>query len=318
MQNLEAAFEATGRVAANDDTPVFDVANNNLQVAFEVDTTIPSAKALARRELADLMASAPPITICRYRAPRGPNKWKPRKYAAANDNDAAPLPIVESLRRDRRHDDIPWIIRYRLLCEVVGTSPYDDELDISEEGIGVENRSLHLSGKNFDRPFQRAEKGGWRGAMLPGGEISYRETRHTVKQRVSVGQRTNAADDENGTRTQTPLRLAKSEDERIARIDGRPILAALRAGLGDLLIPFEDAVLDGCTLTEIGEDLGHRWKARSAKAKWVVYSGIDSLRDQWQMIDRQMGAQAAACSRRVEARRKELAAAEARYLGLAA
>ncbi|MET3523741.1 hypothetical protein [Mesorhizobium abyssinicae] len=121
------------------------------------------------------------------------------------------------LRRDRRHDDIPWIIRYRLLCEVVGTSPYDDELDISEEGISVENRSLHLSGKNFDKPFQRAEKGDWRGAMLSGGEISYRETRQNVKQRVSVGQRTNVADDENGTRTQTPLRLAKSEDERIAR-----------------------------------------------------------------------------------------------------
>ncbi|MET3523742.1 hypothetical protein [Mesorhizobium abyssinicae] len=101
-------------------------------------------------------------------------------------------------------------------------------------------------------------------------------------------------------------------------IDGQPILAALRAGLGDLLIPFEDAVLDGCTLTEIGEDLRHRWKARSAKAKWVVYGGIDSLRDQWQMIDRQMAAQAAACSRRVDARRNELAPAEAQYLGLAA
>lgn len=151
MENLEAASEADGRVAANDDVAVFDVANKNLQVAFEVDTAIPSAKALARRELADLMASAPAITVCRYRPPRGPNKWKPRKYAAANDNDAAPLPIIEALRRDRRHDDIPWIIRYRLLCEVVGTSPYDDELDISDEGISIENRSLHVSGKNFDR-----------------------------------------------------------------------------------------------------------------------------------------------------------------------
>ncbi|MET3523740.1 hypothetical protein [Mesorhizobium abyssinicae] len=54
MENLEAAFEAEGSIAANDDTPVFDIANRYLQVAFEVDTAIPSAKALARREFADL------------------------------------------------------------------------------------------------------------------------------------------------------------------------------------------------------------------------------------------------------------------------
>lgn len=319
MENLDTAVQAGGRVAANDDAPVFDAANKILRVKFEVDTTIPSSKNAARRELESLLAAtAPTITYCRYRPPRGPNPWKPRKYTAANDNDVAPLPIVEALRRDGRHDDIAWIFRYRLLYEVVGTSLYDDEIDMSAEGISVENRSLHVSGKNFEKPFRRAEQGGWKADALSGGEISYRETRQTVKQRVSVGQRTNAADDENGNRTQTPLRLAKSEDERIARIDGQPILAALRVGLGDLLVPFEDAALDGCTLTEIGDDLGYKWKARSAKAKWLVYAGIDRLRDQWRMIDRQMAAEAEACKRRVEARRNELAAARSRYLGLAA
>ncbi|QND59846.1 hypothetical protein [Mesorhizobium huakuii] len=153
---------------------------------------------------------------------------------------------------------------------------------------------------------------------LPGGEISYRETRHTVKQRVSVGQRTLASNDDSDTRTQAPLRLMKSEDERIARIDGQPILAALRVGIGNALDPFEDAALDGATLTEIGDRLGFRWKARSAEAKWRVYLAIDRMRDQWRLIERQMAAEAAACRRRVETRRAELIAAQRSYLGTAA
>ncbi|RWD55393.1 MAG: hypothetical protein EOS36_27925 [Mesorhizobium sp.] len=315
MENLETAYGPEGHVAANDDTPVFDVANKNLQIAFEVDTTIPSAKATARRELAGLMATAPAVTVCRYKPPRGPNKWKPRKYAAANDNEVESNPLIEALRRDGRESDIPWVLRYRLLHEVVGASLFDDELDLSEEGINVENRSLRLSGKSFEKPFLRAERGGWTGATLSAGEISYREPRHTVKQRLSVGQRTNSADNENGTRTQTPLRLAKSEDERIARIDGEPILAALRAGMGELLHTFEDAALGQWTMTNIGERMGYKHKARSREAKILVYTAIDRLRDQWRLVDRQMAAEAAACDRRVEVRRNELAAAQARYLG---
>lgn len=292
------------------DRPVMDAASQNYDIA--VPTVIPSAKVAARHELADLMKTAPAITYCSYRRPRGPNKWKPGKIAA-NDNEKEVLPVIEALRRDKRESDIHWVLRYRMLCEVVGATPYDDEAGLGEEGINVEARSLRLSGKAFDKSFQKMTA-----ISLPGGEISYREQRHTVKQRVSIGQHTNSVADEDADRTQTPLRLAKSEDERIARIDGQPILAALRAGIGDLLVPLEDAILDGLTMTEIGDSLGFKWKARSAEAKWRVYAGIDRMRDQWRMIDRQMAAEAAACDRRVEVRRNELAAARASYLGLAA
>ncbi|MBZ9698816.1 hypothetical protein [Mesorhizobium sp. CO1-1-9] len=309
MKSLESA-SADGRVAANDDTPVFDAANRKLQTEFEVDTTIPTGKAAARAELHRLMSAAPAITCCRYNPPRGPKAWKPGKYAAANDNESNPL--LEALRRDGRESDIPLILRYRLLVEVVGTSPFDDEIDMSEEGMSVQARSLQLCGKAFERSFN-----GMSATKLPGGDISYREQRHTVKQIVSVGQRTNAADDD-GARTQAPLRLAKSEDERIARIDGRPILAALRAVLGDLVHIFEDVAIGNGTLTWIGERVGFKHKARSREGKVAVYTAIDRLRDQWRLIDRQMAAQEAACDRRVETRRAELAAVRAAFLGLAA
>jgi hypothetical protein len=297
-----------------DERPVMDVANDNnpIRTSFDVPVDIPASKVAARAWLEAAMASAPAITVCKYRPPRGPNKWKPRKIAA-NDNTPHGIPLIEELRRDGRESDISWVLRYRLLYEVVGASPFDDEIGLGEKGINIEARSLNPGGAAFSNSFNRMTT-----TTLPGGEISYREPRQTVKQRVSIGQRTIAANDNSDTRTQAPLRLMKSEDERIARIDGEPILAALRVGIGEWLTPFEDAVLDGLTLTEIGDGLGFKWKARSAEAKWRVYLAIDQMRDQWRLIERQMAAEAAACNRRVEARRAELAAERAAYLGLAA
>ena len=161
-------------------------------------------------------------------------------------------------------------------------------------------------------------RNGWSGTKLSDGEVEYHEQRHTEKQIASKGNKTNPADTMTGIRTQTPLRLASSEDERIARIDGRPILAALRAGLDDLVYFFEDVVLGQQTLTWLGDTLGYKHKARSREARTLVYTAIDRLRDQWRMIDRQMAASAAACERAVEARRAELNAERSRYLGLAA
>lgn len=291
---------------------VFDAANDNaMRTDFVVPISIPPSKAEEREWLAGLMEGQP-ITYGKYHPPRGPMKWKPRKYTAANDN-TEPLPIIEALRRDGRESDIQWVLRYRLLAEVVGATPFDNEIGMGEEGINIEVRSLNPAGAAFEKSF-----GAMTSTCLPGGEISYRETRRTVKQRVSIGQRTLAGDRDGESRTQVPLRLAKSEDERIARIDGQPILFALRVGLGEHMEPFEKAVLAGDTLTSIGDWLGFRWKARSAEARWRVYGALDRLRDQWRMIDRQMAAEAAACEHRVEARRRELAAEKAAYLGLAA
>lgn len=296
-------------IATATDQPVFDVANDNFEVSAPVE--IPAGKIAAREMLHRLMMSGPAVTVCKYRPPRGPAKWKPRTYVAANDNESSPL--FEALRRDGRESDIPLILRYRLLVEVVGTSAYDDEIDMAEEGIEVQSRSLKLSGKAFKASFAKMTA-----TNLPGGDISYREQRHTAKQIVSVGQRTMPSGEDSESKSQVPLRFAKSEDQIIARIDGAPILRALRVGLGDLAGIFEDVAIGNATLTWIGERRGFKHKARSREGKVLVYTAIDRLRDQWRMIDRQMAATAAACERRVEARREELAAERATYLGLAA
>ncbi|QND59845.1 hypothetical protein [Mesorhizobium huakuii] len=114
--------------------PVFDMANSNsIKTDFRVPTAIPTGKEAARAELARLTAGAV-ITYCKYRKPRGPQKFKPRKIAA-NDNTPHGIPLLEELRRDGREADITWVIRYRLLYQVVGVSPFDDEIGLGEEGI---------------------------------------------------------------------------------------------------------------------------------------------------------------------------------------
>lgn len=72
------------------------------------------------------------------------------------------------------------------------------------------------------------------------------------------------------------------------------------------------------TLTEIGEAMGFKWKARSREARVAVYTAIDRLREAWACFDREARREAKECERRVEAHRAQLAARRAAYLGLAA
>lgn len=335
----EAVFDRA-RIASNDnhyirlvyDDPE-DVPRRHHPKPFrhdEIPVEIPADKASARALLDRLgvgasvsmtmaCANANLPVDCGWRGPMSepmmvwlPPRQPPKKRKiAANDNETSPL--LEALRRDGRHADIPLVMRYRMLVDVVGATPFDSEVEMAEDGVNVQARSLKLSGKAFRDSFTKMTA-----TKLPGGEISYREQRQTAKQIVTVGQRMTKSDEEGAGRTQVPLRLAASEDQRIARIDGVPILAALRAGMGDLIYFFEDVVLGQWTLTALGESLGYKHKARSRDGKALAYAAIDRLRDQWRIIDRQMEAEAAACERRVEDRRAELAAERAAYLGLAA
>ncbi|WPZ13622.1 hypothetical protein T8J41_15930 [Nitratireductor rhodophyticola] len=300
-----------------------------MRYEFEVPVTIPNDKAAARAWLNTIgVGAAVSMTAACANAGlpidtgwRGelterplPAQYVKKRPAPANDNEPLILPIIEALRRDGREDDVPLITRYRMLVEVVGASPLDAEAGIGEvEGMNIEARTLKLSGKEFRKSFAKMTK-----SKLPGGEIAYKETRRTVKQRVSIGQRTIAANDNGSGGLQVPLRLARSEDERIAQIDGQPILAALRSGMGELCATFEDAALAGLTLTEIGEAMGFKWKARSREARVAVYTAIDRLREAWACFDREARREAKECERRVEAHRAQLAARRAAYLGLAA
>ncbi|MER8637662.1 hypothetical protein [Mesorhizobium sp. M1365] len=320
----------------NKERPVFDVANDNaIRTDFEVPTAIPSEKEAARRLLAGLgVGGGVSITMAcananlpierGWRSPppdsRVPNPWKPRK-PAANDNEPQDWPLLEALRRDGRDDDIPWVRRYRLLCEVVSACPFHVNVGGGdEEGVSVEARSLRLSGENFDKPFASAARKGWEGTKLAGGDISYRETRRTVKQRLSVGQRASAVSDETGEdRRLTSLCLHMAEGDRLAQIDGRVILAEINEQLGWWdTASLEDAVLGAKTLTWIGATMRFHHKAAPREGKVAVYMAIDHLKEVWRKIEKREAWKMERCEARALARGHEIVQEKASYLGLAA
>lgn len=260
--------------------------------------------------------------------PAEPRLWKPRKRNPANSSEPENWPIVEALRRDRRHDDIPLVFRYESLVDTTGAEPVGSSLRFDgvlagsvgsssdEAGLGVEMRSLDLHGV---RDVNRAYKAGWPSDKVRGGEISYRETRRSVQNLViGMGHRTIAANDDAMARSQSALHHGNPEDAIIERMDGTPVIGELQRALGGLASAFEAAVLCRLTLTEIGGNRGYKHKARSAKAKILVYTAIDKLRDRWRLVDRELVASQAASEQRVGARRREIAAIRADYFGRAA
>lgn len=316
--------------------PVFDVANDNaIRTDFAVPTSIPFQKEAARRLLASRgIGGDVSITIACENAnlpldrgwrssppePRQIKPWKPRKIAT-NDNEPQSWPLLEALRRDARDEDIPWVRRYRLLCEVANACPFHLSVGGGDEkGVNVENRSLHLDGDNFDKPFESGAKKDWQGTKLAGGEISYRETRRTVKQRLSVGQRASAMSDETVENHRlTPLRLHMAEDDRLAQIEGNAILTEINERLGWWdLASLEDAVLGAMTMTWIGATMRFHNKAAPREGKVAVYTAIDNLKEIWRDIETREARKLDLCEARALARGREITQGKARYLGLAA
>src|SRR5690606_29798385 len=120
-----------------------------------------------------------------------------------------------------------------------------------------EYRTLKLNG--VEEVDEAASKG-WQDNAVPGGEIEYKEVRKRgsddsnwtipAKQKVVGKDPTNIK--------ARPFAVKFNENVMIAKIDMRPVLEELRASLGIGLDAFEDAVLAGKTLTEIGEARGYK------------------------------------------------------------
>jgi hypothetical protein len=254
-----------------------------------------------------------------------PKAWHPRKRAA-NSNEPQNWPLLEALRRDGREYDIPAVVRYDQLFRAVTACPFGIDAGIGadgEDGFAVEYRSLRLTGK---RDVDRAAAAGWPGDKVPGGEISYRERRTTTRQTIHMGRRVGRSEDGEAP-ISSLLDRGYREGGRHDKIDGIPVLLRLREALdvnpfGDRIFSLWDllnlAALGSASLTDIGGALGFKHKARSREAKVRIYAAVDILRDEWRRIEDRQAEAAEACHRRVLARRRELEAERAAYLGRAA
>ncbi|MBB5701461.1 hypothetical protein FHS76_001312 [Ochrobactrum daejeonense] len=228
--------------------------------------------------------------------------------SAANDNEPQQgWELLRQLRRDHRHDDIEVVELYRGLCGLIASNPLqgaDYGYDASAE---KEYRTLKLNG--VEEVDEAASKG-WQDNAVPGGEIEYKEVRKRgsddpnwtipAKQKVVGKDPTNIK--------ARPFAVKFNENVMIAKIDMRPVLEELRASLGIGLDAFEDAVLAGKTLTEIGEARGYKHRQASSVGKELVYASIGALRVAWQKIKTRQRKEAKQAMRNVQRARERLEA----------
>lgn len=192
--------------------------------------------------------------------------------APANDNQAWPL--LKLLRQDGKSELIAVAERYRRThdsgqTQMMGTANPRDLFVVPKYG-------------KADDPDNRT-----RGAL---------ETSHTAgeptggKVQRETGQvadaRQKAAAPNPVHRSTSRVRTDNTESILVASIDARRDLARLRAALGPLVGPFEEAVLDGETLSDIGAVRGIGQHAGGA-GKLVVMMGLEAVQAEFCRMDRE-------------------------------
>lgn len=193
------------------------------------------------------------------------------------------FPLLETLRRDNMHHHIKLVRDYRALVALCEAEPLKG-LDYSKaDGGETVRESIGLTGP-ID--IDQAASTGWK--VIADGEIKYSSKLKKSKGTYSLpSKRKGAALVKESGETNAPktesLHVKLTDEVLIAHIDAKPILAELRAALGPLLEPFEDAVLGARTFTHIGRNEGFSVKPDVA-GKALVARAISALQGAWHDI----------------------------------
>ncbi|MDQ0558323.1 hypothetical protein QO004_000096 [Rhizobium mesoamericanum] len=179
---------------------------------------------------------------------------------AANDNPS--LPIIKALLAEGNNDLLPALLFYRrvedaatsdaqLVGNSVGNEPLQAEQDLwlDEKTGAIQRKGMKQSKSKDAQP--------WRAKSIDVFKWTY------TKQLPA----------------QVPTKW-NGDDKVIARIDGINRLAEMRASLGPLVEPFEEAALHGATLEKVGMMAGAT-SSRSAMAvgRAVVHMALSVIRD---------------------------------------
>lgn len=307
------------------DRPVFDVANDNgefwlpafreeLEDLNDEPAAPHRARTAAERSEARARAASrraeDTAGIERQKA-RIEQRCRPVP-TANNDNDV--FPLLTTLKRDGAVAEMDLVVRYRALVALCNVEPLQAQ-DVSPAGdLRPDRKSTKLDVSDVDAAAAK----GFPDPVIAGGEIRHKEVRQAKGGTFDISlKRKGAADTETGTAHSIPTSFKFTDAVLIASIDAKPILAELRAAMGPLLDAFEDAVLGGQTLAQVGSATGARVKPEIA-GRALVMTAIDVLRDTWRQIAARERRLALAAERNVERRRGQLAERRASYLGLAA
>jgi hypothetical protein len=195
------------------------------------------------------------------------------------------FPLVEALRRDGQEELIKVVRRYRKLVALCEAEPLKG-LDYSKSDGGEIVRESNRLTPEAD--IDEASATNWQN--VPDGELKVSTKIKKSKGAYPIpSRRTVVAANDNLAQShvvRTESLHVKLTDEVLNQhIDAKPVLAELRASLGPLVEPFEDAALGGRSYTDIGRVRGEAAKPAVA-GKTLVGMAIGTIAIKWQEIDK--------------------------------
>lgn len=194
------------------------------------------------------------------------------------------FPLLAVLRRDKAHDMIASVLAYRRLVALCEAEPLKGQSYGQANGVEREYETRRMRGVE---EVNEAAANGFKGDRVPGGEIVYeRRVRKSDgaydipavrKKPIDVDAYFEGDGGTSKVVVTESLHIKINEDTIADYIDSKPRLEKIRAALGPLLEPVEDAVLGGQTLQAIGEREGFTGTQASLAGKGLVYRGLTVL-----------------------------------------
>ncbi len=198
------------------------------------------------------------------------------------------VPLLSNLKREGHEEFATLVLAYRKLAATAAMQPVQSMTHGFDSSINVQMRSDKLTPEQDieDAAAIAAENNGvW--PALPNGEIRYKNEVVRVKgnQKDIVARRKKPVDasgesDSGHYQGYDKLHENFSASSIDALIDAKKTLGILRATLGPLLTPFEDAALAGMTMTQIGKKEGFSIKP-DLVGKALCHRALVSLRWVW-------------------------------------
>lgn len=246
---MELALKAPGDFAPANDNPVLVRRALFASMVAPSVESIETRAGIARRQFAGSIKSVP-----------------------ANDNQSWPL--LAQLRKDGNDVLVPVAERYR--------QTYDRATMNGLQGVDAESNIFNV----VQRPAVKSDpdnrtKGPLRLAHTAGQSAGGRVARPASEDRRK--------DDDKPNPTRPGVAKSYSrrgDDMAVSVIDAKRDLLRLRKVLGPLVEPFEEAVVDGDTLTEIGRRRDAGQSAPGA-GKLVVMIGLQAVQEEFGRMDRE-------------------------------
>ncbi len=258
--------------------PVFDAANGSVAEDLYASTHISPEKRQAREELAVAMAnSSVKITVCKPKDAPVPVRWRPTRKPANDNRELVSWPLLDKLKRDGLHEHAEIVEQYYGLVALMEANPLQGQSPSRSDSFVCEERS-----SIDDDDVDVAAAANWPSKQVKGGDLERKGIRQRAKA-PGTASRARQTDE----KTVVVMRdMSVKFDERvlIAQIDNRNTMPRLRAALGPLVGPFEDAVLGGSTFGEIGEARHYKGKQAEAAGKVLVMTALDTVMAEWSRI----------------------------------